>query len=74
MLNADEDIEEDAKHRIAIGWLKWRFAFGVPCDKQIRMKLKGNFYRTFILPALLYGINCWATKQVHIDKIRVAKM
>lgn len=46
----------------------------VPCDKQIRMKLKGNFYRTSILPALLYGIKCWVSKQVHIDNMRVAEM
>ena len=28
ILNANRDIDEDVKHRIAVRWLKWRAAFG----------------------------------------------
>lgn len=74
MLDADGDIDEDVKHRIGVGWLKWRAASGVLCDKQIPIKLKGKFYKTAILPALLYGTECWATIQSHIGKMGVDQM
>lgn len=44
------------------------------CDKQIPQKFKGKFYGTIILPTLLYGIECWATKQIYVDKMVVAEM
>jgi hypothetical protein len=32
MLRKDGDIDEDVRHRILAGWLKWRQASGVLCD------------------------------------------
>lgn len=29
MLNANGDIDKDVKHRIVVGWLKWKTASGV---------------------------------------------
>jgi hypothetical protein len=29
------DIDEDVRHRISAGWLKWRQASGVLCDKRV---------------------------------------
>ena len=53
--------------------LERRGAFGELCDKQISLKLKENFYKTTIRPAMLYGAECWAAnKQVH--KMSVAEM
>ena len=46
MLQRDEDIDENVSHRIKAGWMKWRQAFGVLCDKRVPPKLKGKFYRT----------------------------
>ncbi|GKG11333.1 hypothetical protein Tco_0342733 [Tanacetum coccineum] len=37
------------------GWLKWRAATGILCDKNAPLKLKGKFYRVAIRPAMLYG-------------------
>lgn len=74
MLDADGDINEDAKYKIAVGWLKWRAISRVLNDKQVLTKLKGKFYITIILSALIYRIKCWTTKQIHIDKIRAAKI
>lgn len=74
MIDVNGDIDEDVKHRIAIGWLKWRAASGVLCDKQIPVKVKGKFYKTAILVALLYGTKCWDTKCSHIDQMGVTKM
>ena len=68
------DIAEDVTHRIKAGWLKWRSATGVLCDRRIPVKLKGKFYKTAIRPALLYGAECWATKKQHVHKMSVTEM
>ena len=58
VLQKDGDIDEDVRHRISAGWLKWRQASGVLCDRRVPQKLKGKFYRTAIRPAMLYGAEC----------------
>ncbi|KAE8689168.1 hypothetical protein F3Y22_tig00110940pilonHSYRG00061 [Hibiscus syriacus] len=45
--------DDDVTHRIKAGWLKWRTATGVLCDKKVPLKLKRKFYRMGIRPALL---------------------
>ena len=72
MLQRDGDIDEDVSHRIKVGWMKWRQASGVLCDKRIPHKLKDKFYRTTIRPAMLYGAECWPKKRRHVqlDKCR----
>ncbi|KAE8681859.1 Detected protein of unknown function [Hibiscus syriacus] len=62
----DEDVEA--------GWLKWRAATGVLCDKKVPLKLKGKFYRMAIRPALLYGSECWAIKKDHVRRMEAAEM
>ena len=51
MLQRDGDIDADVSHRIKAGWIKWRQASGILCDKRVPQKLKGKFYRTTIKPA-----------------------
>ncbi|KAG2611405.1 hypothetical protein PVAP13_4KG163305 [Panicum virgatum] len=74
MLQKDGDIDEDVRHRISAGWLKWRQASGVLCDRRVPQKLKGKFYRTAIRPAMLYGAECWSTKRRHVQQLSVAEM
>ena len=74
MLQKDGDIDEDVSHRIKTGWMKWRQASGVLCDRKVPQKLKGKFYRTAIRPAMLYGAECWPTKRRHIQQLGVAEM
>jgi hypothetical protein len=64
MLQKVGDIDEDIRHRISTGWLKWRHASGILCDK-VSQKLKGKFYRTTIRSTMLYGAECWPTKRRH---------
>ncbi|KAG2599534.1 hypothetical protein PVAP13_5KG428814 [Panicum virgatum] len=64
MLQRDGDIDEDVSHKIKAGWMKWRQASGALCDKKVPQKLKGNFYRTTIRPAMLR----------HVQQLSVAKM
>ncbi|KAM2969624.1 hypothetical protein FF2_016698 [Malus domestica] len=56
------------------GWMKWKSASGVLCDRRMPLKLKGKFYRTAIRPAMLYGTECWAVKHQHVHKMGVAEM
>ena len=74
MLQRDGDIDKDVSHRIKVGWMKWRQASGVLCDKRVPHKLKCKFYKTVIRPAMLYGAKCWSTKRRHVQQISVAKM
>ncbi|KAL6512233.1 hypothetical protein OROHE_019845 [Orobanche hederae] len=54
--------------------VKWKSGTGVLCDSGMPHRLKGKFYRTAIMPALLYGTECWAVKQCHVQKMNVAQM
>lgn len=51
-----------------------RLASGVLCDKNVSLKLKGEFYRVFFRPIILYGVECWPIKNLHVQKIEVAEM
>jgi hypothetical protein len=62
ILQKDDDIDKDVSHRISAGWLKWRQASRILCDKRVLQKLKGKFYRTAIHSAMLYDAECWSTK------------
>ena len=59
IIQNDGEIEGDVNHRIQAGWMKWKSASSVICDKRVTLKLKGKLYRTSIRPAILYGIECW---------------
>ena len=74
ILQKDGDIDEDVRHRISVGWLKWRQASGILCDKKVPQKLKGKFYRTAIRPVMLYGTECWPTKRQHVQQLSVAEI
>jgi len=74
IIQKDGEINSDVNHRIQAGWLKWRSATGVLCDCNILLWLKEKFYRTAIRLALLYGIESWAIKRDHAQKMSVAEM
>ena len=74
IIQKDRKIDSDVNHRIQAGWLKWRSATGVLCDRNIPLWLKEKFYQTAIRPALLYGTECWTIKRYHAQKMSVAEM
>ena len=74
MLQRDGDIDADISHRIKAGWIKWRQASDILCDKRVPQKLKGKFYKTAIRPAMLYRAECWPTKIRHVQQLSVAEM
>ncbi|KAF3620546.1 Phosphatidylinositol/phosphatidylcholine transfer protein SFH12 [Capsicum annuum] len=74
MIQGNDEIDEDVTNRIGEGWMKWRLALGVLCDKKVILKLKGKFYRVAVHPSMLYGAECWPVKHSHIQKLKVAEM
>ncbi|KAL6569332.1 hypothetical protein OROMI_013846 [Orobanche minor] len=74
IIQKDGEFEDDVTHRIKAGWLRWRAATGVLCDKKFPLKLKGKFYRATIRPAMLYGSECWAMKKSLESKLESAEM
>ena len=58
ILHAEGDIGADVTRRIKAGWIKWRNASGVLCDRRIPLRLKEKFYKTIIRPTMLYGSEC----------------
>ena len=62
------DTDNDVTHHIGAAWTKWRLASGVLCDKKISPKLKGKFYRLVVRPSLLYGVECWPIKKMHMSR------
>ncbi|KAF3663664.1 V-type proton ATPase subunit c''1 [Capsicum annuum] len=74
MIQGSGEIDQDVSKRIGAGWMKWRLASGVLCDKKVPLKLKGKFYRVTVRPAMLYGAECWPVKNSHIQKLKVVEM
>ena len=68
------EIEMEVTSKIQAGWLKWRGAKGVLCDRKVPMKLKGKFYGAVVRPAMKYASECWAIKQRQVQKLHVAEM
>ena len=74
VMQEDGEIDREVSSRIQAGWVKWRAASGVLCDRRVPMKLKGKFYGTVVRPVLCYGSECWALNKVQEQKLHVAEM
>lgn len=59
-------MDEDVTHCIDAGWMKWRLASGVQCDKKVAPKLKEKFYRLMFRPTMVYVAESWLVKNSHI--------
>ena len=57
------DIDEDINQCIKVGWIKWKYDFGVSCDKRMHVGLKGKVYHMVVRPVVLYGAECWPKKK-----------
>jgi hypothetical protein len=74
LVQDDGNIDEDVANRIKVGWSKWRQASGVLCDKRCYPAIKGAVYKAMVRPALMFGAECWATKEEDMRKLEVAEM
>lgn len=66
--------EDDVKHRVSVGWMKFQQNSGILCDKKFNNKLKGPLYTSAIRPALLYGSECWTTYEQFKSKLTATEM
>ncbi|XP_060210151.1 uncharacterized protein LOC132637024 [Lycium barbarum] len=74
IIQGNGEIDDDVTHRIGAGWMKWRLASGVLCDKKVPPKLKGKFYKVVVRPTMFYGAKCWPVNKSHVQKMKVAEM
>nr|GEX50756.1 putative reverse transcriptase, identical [Tanacetum cinerariifolium] len=74
VIHRSRRIDEDVTHRIRTGWMRWRAASRVLCDKRVPLKLKGKFYRVAIRPATLYGSECWPITKAQANRVEVAEL
>ena len=74
VVNTEATCEDDVRHRISVGWLKWQENSGVFCDRKMPRKLKGKLYKTVVRPALTYGSECWTRYKAYDDKMTAAEM
>ncbi|XP_070019458.1 uncharacterized protein [Nicotiana sylvestris] len=68
------EIGEDVTHHIGVGWMKWRLASGVLCDKRVPPIPKGKFYKAVVKLTIMNGLECWLVKNSHTQKMKVAEM
>lgn len=68
-IQGNGEINEDVTQHIGAGWVKWKLASGVLCDKKVPPRLKGKFSRVAVRPNMLSGAKCWQVKNSHVQKI-----
>lgn len=73
-VNRHSSCDDDVKHRVSVGWMKFQENSGILCDKKFMPKLKGRLYTTVIRPALLYGSECWTSYKEYNDKLTATEM
>ncbi|XP_075095152.1 uncharacterized protein LOC142173457 [Nicotiana tabacum] len=73
-IQGNGEIHEDVTYSIGAGWMRWRLALRVLCDKNVPPRLKGKFYKVVVRPAIFYGDECWPVKKSHVQKMSVDEM
>ncbi|XP_009798508.1 uncharacterized protein [Nicotiana sylvestris] len=58
IIQGNREIDEDVTYRIGAGWMRWRLASGVLCDKSVPPGLKDKFYRVVVRSTMLYRAEC----------------
>lgn len=74
MIQSDGGIDEDIRHNTQVGCAEWRLATGILCDRKFPPKLKWKFYKTTIRSVVLYGAECWDTKNQLIRELHATKI
>lgn len=57
-------------HQIGVGWIKWRLAFGVLCDRMCHRDIMVSSTE-WLLDQLLYGAQYWLVKNSHVQKMNI---
>ncbi|XP_070030731.1 uncharacterized protein [Nicotiana sylvestris] len=67
VIQGDREINKDVTHRIGVGWMKWRLASGVLCDKKVPQILKGKFIERWLDQPYCMGLSVGQLR-THISK------
>ncbi|XP_070024980.1 uncharacterized protein [Nicotiana sylvestris] len=62
VIQGDGEIDEDVTHRIGVGWIKWRLASRVLCDKKVPQILKVSIDGTDRLPLFAFFLSSRAER------------
>ncbi|XP_070046635.1 uncharacterized protein [Nicotiana tomentosiformis] len=74
IIQGNGEIGEDVTHRIEAGWMRWRLASGILCDKNVPPGLKGKFYRVVVRPTMLHIRKNRIRSEVVRNKVGVASV
>ena len=63
-LSCTNDGTAAVKHRIGLGWAAFEKNKNILVSKRIPLHIKTKIYNTYVLPVVLYGLECvnWTTK------------
>lgn len=67
-------FDDDVRNRIIHGYMKWREASGILCDKSTLLRLKDRFDNIVVKPVILYGSEYWAVDNITKQRMSVAEM
>ena len=73
-LTENGDLDAEMTHRIQSGWQNWKRVSGILCDRRIRLRVKGEVYKTVVRPAMIYRADTWAVQEAQEKKLDVAEM
>ena len=45
-LAEDRELDAEVNHRVQNGWRNWKKVSGVLCDRRMKVKIKGEVYKT----------------------------
>ena len=65
---------KDVDGRIKVAWSRWRDLSGVTYYKKVHVKLKSKLYKTVIIPAMVYGSECWALRKQEEQRLHTTEM
>ncbi|KAI0489422.1 hypothetical protein KFK09_029264 [Dendrobium nobile] len=74
IVQSDGEVDRDIISRIQVGWLKWRNASGLLCDRKVPLTFKEKFYKMVVRPTMIYCTECRPLKEKHKIKLSVAEM
>ena len=65
---------EEVRRRIQAGWISCRKVSGDLCDKKLSARVKGKMYKSFVRPAMLYGMETVALTKRQVGKMEVSEL
>ena len=70
-ISSNGDDTPAIKHRIGLGWDAFNKNKLLLTSKRIPIKIKTKIYTTFVMPVVLYALECSTWKQTSLQKLEV---